>query len=217
MDRSDIAPRSASLHLLDLWQNPSAPTTAPIIIHFLKYFLPLHLPGHPGSKYATAFYKPSPFNHHKPLSQSPVSSVPGGSGQYMQRRAVSMIFSIMAFIMGATVLSNAFTGNLLSHLLIPKQNAPINTLEELVASSLTWLVAGGTDDETLFMVYDCWFYFIRAVCSKNFPAISDFMMYLIWILACRMPKKRMGFTGKSANGCIKIPSWWSTPQPKQND
>ena len=73
----------------------------------------------------------------------------------MQRRAVSMILSMMAFIMGATVLSNAYMGNMLSHLLIPKQSASINTLEELVASSLTWVISGGTADETLFMVLDC--------------------------------------------------------------
>ena len=63
-----------------------------------------------------------------------------------------MILSMMAFIMGATVLSNAYMGNMLSHLLFPKQNAPINTLEELVASPLSWIVRRGTASETLFMV-----------------------------------------------------------------
>ena len=113
-------------------------------------------------------------------SQSPFSSVPGGSGQYMQRRAVSMILSMMAFIMGATVLSNAYMGNMLSHLLIPKQNAPINTLEELVASSLNWLISGGTAEETLFMVLLRFrFYFLRAFYSRTIQVVFNGMEHLI--------------------------------------
>jgi len=63
-----------------------------------------------------------------------------------------MIVSMMAFILGATVLSNAYMGNMLSHLLLPKENAPINTLEELAASPLSWVARRGTATETLFMV-----------------------------------------------------------------
>ena len=57
-----------------------------------------------------------------------------------------------SFLMVATILSNAYMGNMLSHLLIPKQNDPINSLEELSTSPLTWILRDGTAEATLFMV-----------------------------------------------------------------
>lgn len=41
---------------------------------------------------------------------------------------------------------------MLSYLLIPKQNSKISSLEELVTSSMSWVIRHGTSTESLFMV-----------------------------------------------------------------
>ena len=50
------------------------------------------------------------------------------------------------------VLSNAYTGNLLSHQLVRTKKLKINSLTDLLASSLNCIVRRGTSTETLFLV-----------------------------------------------------------------
>ena len=75
-----------------------------------------------------------------------------GTGQRIQRTTIFMTLLMMIWSLCAIVVSNAYTGNMLSHLLIQRQSSTINSLEELVASSLNWIIRRGTSAETRFMV-----------------------------------------------------------------
>ena len=59
---------------------------------------------------------------------------------------------MMAWNACAIVISNAYTGNMLSYLLIHHRSPTVNSLEELTASSLLYIVRGGVSTETLFLV-----------------------------------------------------------------
>lgn len=73
-------------------------------------------------------------------------------GMRIQRRAIIITSLMMAWSLCAVVLTNAYTGNMLSHLLIRHHSSTINSLEELLASSLSWVSRRGSYAETLFAV-----------------------------------------------------------------
>ena len=59
---------------------------------------------------------------------------------------------MMAWNLCAVILINAYTGNMLSHLLIKQRTSTINSLEDLLTSSLQWVIRKGTSVETVFTV-----------------------------------------------------------------
>ena len=94
------------------------------------------------------------------------------------------------------VLANAYTGNMLSHLLAQKQGPTINSLKELVASSLLWVVRRGSSTETLFMV----------VISINIT-FSYTRVILHFLFCCpRMCAKMNLLTGRSKKFSNRIPN-----------
>jgi len=52
----------------------------------------------------------------------------------------------------AIVLSNAYTGKIISNLLAPHRSSIVNSLEELTTSSLSWVIRRGTSLESRFLV-----------------------------------------------------------------
>ena len=70
----------------------------------------------------------------------------------LSRSRVFLALSLMTWSLTAVVLSNAYTGKIVSDLLVPSRFAVVDTLEELPASPLDWLLRRGTLSENLFMV-----------------------------------------------------------------
>ena len=70
----------------------------------------------------------------------------------MPRNSFILGFLAMIWSLSSIVLINAYTANIVSHFLIPKASAVINSLEELPASSFSWVIRRGTALETLFKV-----------------------------------------------------------------
>ena len=58
-----------------------------------------------------------------------------------------MLWSFMAI-----VINTAYTGKVVSNLLIPEHHQIVNSLQQLSLSSLRWIVRSGTSWEQLFMV-----------------------------------------------------------------
>lgn len=70
----------------------------------------------------------------------------------MSRSKLFLTLSLMMWSFTAVVLSNAYTGKIVSQLLVPKRHPIIDSLEQLPTSPLSWIVRRGTAGETLFLV-----------------------------------------------------------------
>ena len=84
----------------------------------------------------------------------------------------------MVWNLCAMILTNAYTGNMLSHLLIQQRVSTINSLEDLLASSLQWVVRSGSSTEILFMVTAS--YLINQW-NIYLLSLSDLISWLIFI------------------------------------
>lgn len=67
----------------------------------------------------------------------------------------------------AIVISNAYTGKIISNLLAPHQSSSVNSLEELTASSLSWIIRRGTSLESRFLVEKMYYFFLMSIILKN--------------------------------------------------
>ena len=78
-----------------------------------------------------------------------------GNGQKSPRTALFLSLLIVIWSFSSVVLNNAYTGGIVSNLLVPNQIRLVNSVEELGAlppSSLNWIIRPGTNWESLFMV-----------------------------------------------------------------
>ena len=77
-----------------------------------------------------------------------------GNRLYMGRSKVFLAISLMTWSLTAVVLSNAYTGKIVSNLLIPKLRPVIDSLEQLPSSPLNWFISSGTTAENLFQILE---------------------------------------------------------------
>ena len=121
-----------------------------------------------------------------------------GNGQKPPRNAIILSLLIATWSFSSVILNNAYTGGIVSNLVVPNRIQLINSVEELGAlppSSLGWIVRPGTNWETLFMVTVFWLFIIRSV--VNNICVSQRMPMEVFIVT-------------SAMACVKIPvSWWN--------
>ena len=118
-----------------------------------------------------------------------------GSEQRISRKKDVLCFLMVSWSLCAIVVSNAYTGKIISNLLEPRPFLVVNSLEELTTSSLGWIVRHGTSLESNFLVQNWSILLCTSLIDRNISLIFQ------------MANRTNITDWKIGNGLRKHPEW----------
>ena len=128
-----------------------------------------------------------------------------GHQQESPRGKLYLAVLLMLWSFMAIILNNAYTGKIVSNLLVPERKPIVRSLEELSHSSLDWIVRHGSARESLFKV--TLFFTINVLSNVNSIPI---LIVNNWI--CIDKKAENGVYRLIGEGILRNPNLMNLPE-----